>query len=436
MSEGGLMISAAEKKVLKAIDDRRDDLTEFLRTLIRFRTVTPFEDTRAETDDFILHQKVVSGLLERLGFACEQFEADASALKPFPGAYINPDRDLSRMPILVGTRRGKGGGRSLLLNGHYDVVPTGEISKWTHDPFSGTVRGDVMYGRGTCDMKGGIAAMIKALEIIHESGIRLAGDVMVQVVPDEESTSMGTLACCQRGDRADAAIIPEPTGLDVLLAVSGNLSGTIRVFGRAGHADMMQPHWREGGAVNAIVKAAKVIGALEELRHEWRDDPRKRHKYVPPDRITPTIINGGHWGVAYPEEVRIQFSANFIPGTENLRGEIEEKLADLARTDSWMREHPPEVEADLMYAAEVDEKEPIAQLSLESARDAGSEAKFIGWGSLSDAIHLINYSKIPTISFGPSSSTIHETDERVDLGEIVATAKMLALSLMRWCGCA
>ncbi len=430
------MLTDAEKKVLRSIDDRRDDIAEFLRTLIRFRTVTPLDDARAETDDFILHQKTVSALLERLGFEVEVFEADASSLKPFPGAYINPTRDLSRMPIVTGRRRGAGGGRSLLLNGHYDVVPTGETSAWTHDPFSGTVVDGTMYGRGTCDMKGGIAAMLKALEIIQAAGIRLGGDVVVQVVPDEEATCMGTLACCQRGVRADAAIIPEPTDLDVLLAVSGNLSGTIRVFGRAGHADMPQPHWREGGAVNAIVKAAKVIGALEDLRQDWKEDPRRRHKYVPADRITPTMISGGHWGVAYPEEVRIQFSANFIPGTEDLRGEIEESIARVARTDSWMAEHPPRLDADLMYAAEVDENEPIAQLARDAARDSGIESKFIGWGSLSDAIHLINYSKIPTISVGPASRTIHQTDERVDLREIVATAKVTALCLLRWCGIA
>ncbi len=430
------MLTDAEKKVLRSIDDRQDDIAEFLRTLIRFRTVTPLDDARAETDDFILHQKTVSALLERLGFEVEVFEADASSLKPFPGAYINPTRDLSRMPIVTGRRRGAGGGRSLLLNGHYDVVPTGETSAWTHDPFSGTVVDGTMYGRGTCDMKGGIAAMLKALEIIQAAGIRLGGDVLVQVVPDEEATCMGTLTCCQRGVRADAAIIPEPTDLDVLLAVSGNLSGTIRVSGRAGHADMPQPHWREGGAVNAIVKAAKVIGALEDLRQEWKEDPRRRHKYVPPDRITPTMITGGHWGVAYPEEVRIQFSANFIPGTEDLRGEIEESIARVARTDSWMAEHPPRLDADLMYAAEVDENEPIAQLARDAARDSGIESKFIGWGSLSDAIHLINYSKIPTISVGPASRTIHQTDERVDLREIVATAKVTALCLLRWCGIA
>jgi acetylornithine deacetylase len=428
------MLTAAEKKVLQSIEEHRDDITQFLRALIKFRTVTPPDDESAATDDFINHQRLVSSTLKEMGFEVELFEADASKLTPFPGAYIKPDRDLGRMPIVVGTLEGSGKGRSLLLNGHYDVVPTGEVNRWKHDPFEGVIEGTTLYGRGTCDMKGGIAAMLKALQLIRSAGVELAGDLMVQIVPDEESTCMGTLACCQRGYRADAAIVPEPTDLNILLAVSGNLSGTITVFGRAGHADMMQPHWREGGAVNAITKASRIIQALEELRIEWREDPRKRHKYVPPDRITPTVISGGHWGVSYPEEVKIQFSANFIPGAEGLQKEIEERIRRVARADSWMSEHPPELQADLMYAAEVDEREPIAQLAMEASADLGLESKFIGWGSLSDAIHLINYSKIPTISIGPSSKTIHETDERVDLREIFETTRALALCIMRWCG--
>jgi acetylornithine deacetylase len=151
------------------------------------------------------------------------------------------------------------------------------IQNWSQSPFKGNVEDGKVFGRGTIDMKGGIAAMIQAIRFIRDTGIELSGDITVQVVPEEEVSEMGTLACCQKGLTADAAMIPEPTNMNILVAMRGSVCGKITVLGRAGHAAMPQPHWTEGGAVNAISKAAKIVQALEELTVEWRDRPDKRH---------------------------------------------------------------------------------------------------------------------------------------------------------------
>jgi acetylornithine deacetylase len=284
-------------------------------------------------------------------------------------------------------------------------------------------------------MKGGIAAMLQALRFIRRAGLELAGDVIVQTVPDEESTCMGTLSCCQRGYRADAALIPEPTDLKVLVAMRGSLYGTITVLGRAGHAEMTQPHWTEGGAVNAITKAVKVIQALEDLAGDWRTRPDKRHKYLDPDTIVPTVIKGGEWEVTYPEQVEISFGSMFIPSTRDAREEIEAQLMRAAAVDPWLREYPPELRSEeWLYGAEVDEEEPIVQLGLTALQDLGLEPGLIGYGSLTDAIHLINYAQIPTISIGPSRRSAHMADEHVEIADLVDTAKVLALAIMRWCG--
>jgi acetylornithine deacetylase len=284
-------------------------------------------------------------------------------------------------------------------------------------------------------MKGGIAAMLQAVRSIREAGIELAGDLLVQTVPDEESTSMGTLSCCQRGYRADAALIPEPTELKVLVAMRGSLYGKITVFGRAGHAEVNPPHWTEGGAVNAISKAVRVIRGLEELAEEWRTRPDKQHKYLDPDTIVPTVIKGGEWEVTYPEQVEISFGSIFIPGTTDAREEIEAQLMRVAALDPWLREHPPELEAaQWLYGAEVDETEPIVQTGVEVLGDLGLAPGLIGFGSLTDAVHLINYAGIPTISIGPSGHTAHMAEEYVEIGELVNTAKIAALCIMRWCG--
>ncbi|MBW2056161.1 MAG: ArgE/DapE family deacylase [Deltaproteobacteria bacterium] len=428
------MLSEKEKSLLGLIDENRDGIVRYLRKLLAFRTVTPAQGQRAETGDFLEHQRVVSETLEESGFRVETWEIEPSKLEPFPGVYIDPERDLSNMPVLVGRLRGQGGGRSLILNGHYDVVPPGIVENWKHDPFGAEIEDNRIFGRGSSDMKGGIAAMVQALRIIHTSGIRLNGDVTVEIVPDEEATSMGTLACCQKGYNADGAVIPEPTDMNVLIAVRGNLSGTITVFGRAGHADINQPHWKEGGAVNAISKAAKIVLALEDLTREWRDRPDKRHPYLDPDIIVPTTISGGKWVVSYPEEVKIGFTADFNSPAANLREEIEAQLKRVAAADSWMREHPPLLEADLMYGAEIDRNEPIAMAAFTTLEELGFQPRFCGWGTLTDAIHLVNYSKIPTVSIGPDGRTAHETDEYLDIEQLTATAKALALLILRWCG--
>jgi len=315
-------------------------------------------------------------------------------------------------------------------------VPVGEIGNWTHDPFKGEVVNNRVFGRGACDMKGGVAAMLEAVKFIHAAGIKLNGDLTMETVPEEEASEMGTLACCQKGYIADAAIIPEPTNMNVLVAMRGAVGGEITVYGRAGHAEMTQPHWKEGGAVNAISKAVKIIQGLEELKEDWRTRPDKQHKFLDPDTITPTIIKGGEWSVTYPEKVKITFDSMFIPSTKKLWMEIEEKIKSIAAADPWMKEHPPKLETDWVYGAGISEDEPIVKTALEVAGELGIAPKLVGMGSLTDAIHLINYSKVPTISIGPNDKTCHSVDEFVDIGELINLTRILALAIMRWCGCA
>ena len=428
------MLSEKERKVLQLIDENKEEIIEYLKKLIGFKTVSPPQNGKAEGDGYKKLQEFVCKTLEGMNFDIDTWEVDASKLESFPGSGVSPDRDLSNMPVVVGELKGKGKGKSLILNGHYDVVPVGVLENWKHDPFGGEVEDNKLFGRGACDMKGGVAAMLQALKFIQQAGIKLNGDLTIETVPEEESSCMGTLACCQKGYKADAAIIPEPTNMNVLVAMRGCVSGKITVFGRAGHAEMTQPHWKEGGAVNAISKAVKILQGLEELREDWRTRPDKQHKFLDPDTITPTIIKGGEWSVTYPEKIEITFDSMFIPSTEKLWEEIEQKIMGVAATDPWMKEHPPKLETDWVYGAEIGENEPIVKTALEAANEVGIAPKLVGMGSLTDAIHLINYSKIPTISIGPSDKTAHAVDEFVDIGQLVDTTKALALAIMRWCG--
>ncbi|HJO33285.1 MAG TPA: M20/M25/M40 family metallo-hydrolase, partial [Anaerolineales bacterium] len=226
------MISENEVKVLSLIEEHQSGIIDFLQQLIRYRTITPPDNGRAESNDYRDLQNFVADALQGIGCSLDVWDADASELDIFPGCGVKPDRDLSNMPVLAGKLPGSGGGNSLILNGHYDVVPVGLLANWHYDPFEGQIADGRLYGRGACDMKSGIAAMIQALRFIQQSGIELKGDLIIQTVPDEEASCMGTLSCCQRGYTADAAIIPEPTNMQLFIALRGSLYGKITVYGR------------------------------------------------------------------------------------------------------------------------------------------------------------------------------------------------------------
>ncbi len=430
------MLRQKEKELLRSVDTRKERIIEKLRALIRHPTITPDLGCRAEGQAYRSYQQDIQKTLEGLGFAVDSWEIDASKLETFWGSGIDPNRDLSNMPVLVGRKEAREGGRSLLLNGHYDVVPPGEMDAWSHDPFQADRDENRIYGRGASDMKGGIAAMLSALELIDEAGIELEGELIFESVPDEEGSTMGTLACCQKGYRADAALIPEPTDMKIQLALRGGVSGKVTVFGRAGHADRTQPHFSEGGAVNAITKSMKIVQALDELNVEWRLRPDKRHKYLDPDIVIPTMIRGGEWFVMYPERVEIDFTTDFIPGTTDLWRELEEKIQAVAAADPWMKIRPPKLEQTdtLLYGAEVDEGEPIVATAAEILEMLGCPAELTGSGGLTDAVHLINYAKVPTISIGPRSGTAHMNDEYIEIEELVHLTKIISLLILRWCG--
>jgi len=429
------LLNNLESRILALIDEHQAELIDSLQQMIRFPTITPAIGARAEGKAYRQHQKFIRTLLDGMGLETEMWEVDASQLEDGPGRGVIANREMSGMPVVVGRLPSSGTGKSLILNGHYDVVPPGDPALWASDPFGGEVRDGRLYGRGAADMKGGNAAMLFAVDMIRRAKLTLTGDLTIQIVPDEEVTSMGTLAACQRGYTADAAFIPEPTDMKILVAMRGSVYGKITVTGRAGHAEMAQPHWSEGGAVNAVSLAAKVVQALDFLAGDWRTHPDRQHKYIGADFILPTVIHGGEWEVTYAERAEVRFGAMVAPGHGNPLEEIRGALDKLRDADPWLAAHPLELSSGpFYYPAEVSEEEPIAQLGAATLTEVGIAPQLRGFGSLTDAIHLINYSGIPTISIGPDMQTIHGMDEYIETAQLVQLAKLIALLVMRWCG--
>ena len=431
-------VSRIEESVLAQLDQQQERVVNLLTNLLKYKTVTPRDSQQAEGEDYRQLIQYISSFLVEIGVDQQDiWEQDSAKLDSSSGLGSSPDRDLSRMPILAATLSGAGGGKSLILNGHYDVVPAGDASAWTHDPFTAKVTGTKVYGRGSCDMKGGIAAMLLALRTLRELDVHLKGDLIVQVVPDEEMTCMGTLACCQRGYTAEAALIPEPTDMQVLIAMRGSFYGQIVVRGRAGHTEMPQPDWQEGGAVNAISKAQIVLAALDALNQQWQAAPDQQHALLDPDSIVATSIStGSDWAVTIPDQVTISFGVMTTSTMEIVHQQIESFVGEYIQTDSWLRENPPEFLYEPVWhgGAEISEEEPIVLLGQEVLGQLGYSPKVCGMGSLTDAVHLINYSKIPTISIGPAGQSAHMVDEYVEISQLIDLAKAVALVMMRWCG--
>src|SRR5262245_47585150 len=255
-------LDEAERGICEEIERRRAELVALASDLIAFDT-TAREVGDPARDEAAL-QQFLAERLRAAGAEIDLWEPDADELQGKP--LVPPGLDFAGRPQLVARLPGRGGGRSLLLNGHIDVVSAEPLDLWTSDPFRAEVRDGMLYGRGACDMKGGIAAMVLAAEVLAG---RLAGDLLVVTNTDEESSGAGGTAVVEHGIRADAGIVTEPTGFDVWVACRGSEYGVVRVPGRPGHAEIAQPGWREGGAVNAIEKATAVVDAIRSLRAEW-----------------------------------------------------------------------------------------------------------------------------------------------------------------------
>ena len=294
-------------------------------------------------------------------------------------------------------------------------------------------------------MKGGVACMVHAAEVLARLGVRLRGDLIVNTVTDEESSGAGGLAAVRHGVRADAGIVPEPTAFEVWVACRGSLTPTFTVTGRPGHAEMAQPHWRDGGAVNAIEKMGVVMDAVARLREEWRGSPEQRHAHLPPGDIVPVKISGGEWTVTYPATCRMTCEVTYLPGRADADGwgrdveaEIAAWIARAAAADPWLREHPPAVEWDLdIPPAEVDPSLPIVQTMLRSTAAAGRPGVLGGLDSWFDAATFTRFGDTPSIGYGPRSIAWgHTVDEYVPVEDLVACTQAIALAAVEHCGVA
>lgn len=432
-------LDADETRVVSEVEARRDDLVRLAADLIGFDTTARELDDPARDEAAL--QEYLGGRLGAVGATVDVWEPAPEDVAASP---IVPARlTFEGRPQLAARFPGIGSGRSLLLNGHVDAVSATPRSDWTSDPYDAEVRDGRLYGRGACDMKGGIAAMVLAAEVLASTGTRLRGDLVVCTVTDEESTGAGGAAAVAHGVRADAGIVTEPSGLDVWVACRGSLIPTISVAGRAAHAGVAQPPWSEGGAVNAIEKAEIVMGALRDLQSRWRSE--HRHPYLSTGDIVPVQIRGGEWIVTYPAACDVTYHIAYLPSQADadgwggaLREEIADCVARAAGSDPWLAEHPPSIAwAPEVPPAEIDPDHRIVETMLDASADVGRPGRRSGMDSWHDGATFMLEGGTPCICYGPTDhNAAHAVDEYVPVDDLVACAQAIAVCAMRFCGTA
>jgi acetylornithine deacetylase len=439
MSLDATTLDADEQALVDRVAARRDDLVALACALIAFDTTS-----RSETDDpardEVALQRLLADRLRARG-------AEIDLWEPEPGGVAGHPLSIdgiafSGRPQLAAWLRGSGGGQSLLLNGHIDVVPARRADGWEHDPFDPQVVDGRIVGRGACDMKGGIAAMVVAAEVLADTGT-LRGDLVVCTNTDEESSGVGGLACARRGVTGDFTIVTEPSGLEVWPACRGTVYCTIEVPGRAGHTEEEHPHWRDGGAVNAIDKARFILDGIDRLRREWRSRIDLRHPLLdPPDIVATKFVADAGWDVTIPDRAVVNISVLILPQQADARGwtgdaqaEVEQFLLRWCETDSWLAEHPP----SFAWHTEVNPSEtpvdtPSVRALLGANAALGLPVKLGGLGSWYDGATFALETGSPALMYGPRSiDWAHTVGEYVPIDDLVACAQGLAVAGWRLC---
>lgn len=386
-------------------------------------------------------QDFMAEALAARGMEVDRWQIDVAEIQHLPGfsPVVGPYDDAVNV---VGTHHATGKkGRSLILNGHIDVVPEGPLDMWDSPPFDPRVEDGWLYGRGGGDMKAGLASNLFALDALAACGLAPAGDVFFQSVVEEECTGNGALACLARGYKADAALIPEPFSERLVAAQLGVLWFQVHLKGLPTHVAYA------GTGSNAIDAAIPLIQALHEMEHRWNAVDRRHPDYAHMDHALNLNIGkiaGGDWTSSVPAWCVFDVRMGLFPGQsiDAAKTEIEAVILDAARDNAFLRNSLPEIVYHGFhaegYALSQDSSAKAA-----SAIDALDQAHRTATGTAlereaitatTDARFFGLYADTPALVYGPRAEAIHGFNERVELESMRRVTKATALFIADWCG--
>jgi acetylornithine deacetylase len=410
-----------------AVDEGFDAQVALTVDLVRFPSVRGEE---RPAQDFMAGQMVERGL------EVDHFRVELDKIRALPGfspVSVSYDNAFN----VVGTRRATDRrGRSLILNGHIDVVPAGPLEMWASPPFEPRQTDGWLFGRGAGDMKSGLVACLAALDAIERAGFRPTADIIVQSVVEEECTGNGALACLERGYRADAVLIPEPQHEQLLSAQVGVIWFEVKIRGIPVHVA------NAGQGVNAIESAYKVIAALHELEEDW--NARKSHYPSHAGLSHPINLNvgriaGGDWASSVPAWCSLDVRVAIYPNQriEDAKKEIEDTIREASRRDAFLQNNPPIVTYNGFEAEGYvlkDAEEAVAGLSKAHEAVFGGALEQAASTATTDARFFGLYGDMPALVYGPRTEFIHGFDERVDLASLRKVTKAITLFIADWCG--
>jgi acetylornithine deacetylase len=422
------MIDAATAtRIAEAVDKQFDEQIE---TTIRFSAIPSTRGAEGPTQD------MMADLMRARGYSVDDWALKVEDIQSLPD-FGPIEHDFSQARTVVGTLRPEQEtGRSLILQGHCDVVPAGPLDMWATPPFNPVVKDGWMYGRGAGDMKSGTIAALYAVDALHAAGLKLKGRLHFQSVIEEESTGAGALSTLQRGYRADCALLPEPTAGSITDICVGVIWFRLRVRGEPAHV----AYASEGS--NAIKAAYRLIQGLEGLEAEWNRRAESHPRYGKmnhPLNFNPGIIRGGDWASSVPAWCDIDCRIGILPGwdVDACRQEITDCVKAAAAKDPFMANSPPEVvwSGYLSHGYELENaEESVSVLREAHAAITGGELVSRAGTGLNDARFYSLYYNIPAFCYGPKAEKIHGFNERVEIQSIRDTTKAIALFVANWCG--
>ncbi|MGW7409310.1 ArgE/DapE family deacylase [Streptomyces sp. NPDC054833] len=420
------MLTDQEAAALGSVDEEAVG-----RTLLELLAIPSVTGSAAESE--IQHH--LAGRLERLGLDVDLWSMDLPELladPDFPGMEVPRTEAWG----LVGHTAGGDDGPTLVLQGHVDVVPPGDPAAWEGDPFVPRVTGDVVHGRGACDMKAGLVAHLAALAAVRAAGVRLRGRVAVHFVVGEEDGGIGAFGTLRRGHRGDACVITEPTAGTLITANAGALTFRVAVPGKAAHASS-----RDAGvsAIDAYVPLHSALARLEAARNT--DPDPLMAEYPIPYALSVGTVRSGDWASSVPDlliaEGRLGVRLDEDPA--HARAELERCVAEACAADPWLRDHPATVTwpGGRFAGGRLPQGHPLR----DAVRDACTDAN--GWASrprergapYGSDLRLYAGAGIPTLQFGPGDVRVaHSAEERVSVSEVVGVARTLVLTVLRTVG--
>jgi len=426
--ELGDLETGTARSISHAIEARRESAVKLLQKLVRVPSVTGEEGAV---------QEIVEAAFRERGLDVDRWEATREEISPYLD-HVGEQETFEDRPNVAGVRTGIGDGRSILLNAHMDTVAPGDSATWTRGPFSGEIEGDLLYGRGSCDMKGGLVTHLIALDALSDLGIRLRGDVTVAATVGEESGGLGALSTVLRGYRVDAALITEPTRLRLVPAQGGSLVFRLTVTGRSAHAAV-----RDEG-VSALEKFIPIFEALRTLERE-RNATLSHPLYDGISNKVPInvgVARAGNWASTVPESLVAEVRVGLIPGeeVETFWELVAERIASVAARDPWLREHPPGIQwfGGQFAPAEVPSGAPIREAIMRAHEMATGEQPAVeGVPYGADMRLFIRFGGMPCVMYGAGDVRVaHAPDEHISITDLLTAAKTVALLLADWCGVA